>query len=707
MMSIPFVKHTLRSIWTLLAVFALITPALAQTSNEQNVEIRIIAENKTVSGGDTITIGIQQTIRPHWHTYWINPGDSGEPTRIKWSGLDGIRAEPIQWPVPEKIPLGPLTNYGYEDRVVLLQDITFPDQLPAGPVTLSANVSLLVCEEICIPEFGDYTITFNDDTMGDPVTIAEARATIPTQVDWPADYKQKDGKIEFHTTLEKTDIFADLESIEIFPLEPGLIANAADPYAQTTDRGLMISQAVGDLNIDHIAATDAVIAYNNVQGTRKGVMISAQRIQSENTQAVAPVTTDAQQTPTGNSEMKTGFIEALILAILGGLILNLMPCVFPVLSLKALKLSQLQDKEENKARTQGIAYTAGIILSFIAIASVLIGLKAVGAEIGWGFQLQNPVVISVLAYILFLVGLNLSGYFDITGNFMNVGSSLTQKDGLSGSFFTGVLATIVATPCTAPFMGVAMGYALSQPAIISLTVFIALGFGLALPYLALCFIPALCTALPKPGAWMDTFKQFLAFPMFGFAAWLVWVLSQQSGSMGVLLVLLGLVTITFALWLLKKNMRALALIALLVSIAPFFTVETNPYPDGIPNEVAESRNWQAYTPERLALALEQNEPVLVNMTAAWCITCKVNEKVALNIDETKMLFAEKKVQYFKGDWTNRDPAITKFLEDYGRNGVPLYVYYGAKNNDNGERPEPVILPQLLTPAIVRKTINQF
>lgn len=702
MMSIPFVKHTLRSLWTLLAALIIIHPALAQDAEERNVDVQLIAERAQVAPGETVTIGIQQTIRPHWHTYWLNPGDSGEPTRVKWSGLNGLNAGDIQWPVPNKIPIGPLTNYGYENRIVLLQDITVPDTLPDGAFTLTANVSLLVCEEICIPEFGDYTITFNDGSMGDPVTIAEARADLPTAVDWPASYARTGNNIEFKIELENTDMFSNLESVEIFPVEPGLIANAQAPYAQKIDTGLQITQAAGEINTQGIPETEAIIAYNNVEGTRKGILISAGLSAEQAAQTSAPA---APVNPQLSEPQTIGFVGAVLFAVIGGLILNLMPCVFPVLSLKALKLSQLQGKEEARARAQGLAYTSGVIISFVAIAAILIGLKAAGAEIGWGFQLQNPAVVAVLAYMLFLLGLNLSGFFDITGNFMNAGSSLAQKDGLSGSFFTGILATAVATPCTAPFMGAAMGYALVQPAYISLTVFVALGFGLALPYLALCFIPALRSALPKPGAWMDTFKQFLAFPMFASSAWLVWVLSQQAGSMGVLSILMGLVILAFGIWLAKKNIRAFALIALAISIIPLFTVKTDPYPAGIPHEISDSRNWQAFTPERLELALEQNEPVFINMTAAWCITCKVNEKVALSIDETKMLFSERNIQYFKGDWTNRDPAITKFLESYGRGGVPLYVYYGPRNEISGERPEPVVLPQLLTPAIVRETIE--
>lgn len=692
------------SLWT----FLIVSPftALAQ---DRHVAIELFADTKTVAPGDTVTIGIQKTIDPRWHTYWINPGDSGEPTRVNWSGLHGVKVEPIQWPVPNKIPIGPLTNYGFEGTVTLLQEITFPNTLPEGPITLSADISLLVCEEICIPEFGTYTMTFNDGSAGDPVAITEARSHLPIPMSWPVEHSLNGEVIDFTIMTESTDKFAKAENIEIFPVEGGLIANAEPPITQILDTGLLISRAAGELETSSIPKTDIVVAYTNEDGIRKAIQLSSSLSDIDKLEAMAastPGKTEPKEpAPSAMPDYKVGFFGAVLFAIFGGLILNLMPCVFPVLSLKALKLVQLQDKEEKKVRMQGLAYTAGVISSFLLIATILIALKAAGAEIGWGFQLQNPVVVAVLAYLLFALGLNLSGYFEIGGNFMNVGSSLAQKDGLGGSFFTGALATAVATPCTAPFMGVAMGYALVQPAYISLIVFIALGFGLALPYLALCYVPALRSALPRPGAWMDTFKQLLAFPMFASAAWLIWVLSQQAGSIGVLITLMGLVTLVFGIWLGKKNIKALAIIVILISLIPALTVKTDPYRGAIPQEITESHNWEPYSPERLELALAMDEPVFINMTAAWCITCKVNERVALSTDETKMLFSKNNVQYFKGDWTNRDASITEFLEHYGRNGVPLYVYYGPKDPQSGRRPEAVVLPQLLTPAIVRETIE--
>jgi len=390
--------------------------------------------------------------------------------------------------------------------------------------------------------------------------------------------------------------------------------------------------------------------------------------------------------------------------------LNLMPCVFPVLSMKALSLVKLKDKEIAKARINGIAYTLGILACFALIAGVLLVLKASGSQVGWGFQLQHPAIILFLAYLFFTLGLNLIGFFEIDFGLSNMGQSLTRKTGMTGSFFTGVLATLVATPCTAPFMGVAMGYALTQPALISMLIFLALGFGLAFPYLALTFSPALRHILPRPGAWMETFRQVLAFPMFASACWLVWVLSQQINHMGQLMALFGMVGIAFGVWLLKrrpahKGLRLTLLVLVFLSfgfaLSNFFTMRTQ---DAQQTVQSGEENWETFSRAKLDDLLKGNESVFVNMTAAWCITCKVNEKVALNIDSTRALFAKYNVRYLKGDWTNQNPEITNYLEEYGRSGVPIYVFYGPRM-ESGARPEPVLLPQILTPGIVEETIT--
>lgn len=409
------------------------------------------------------------------------------------------------------------------------------------------------------------------------------------------------------------------------------------------------------------------------------------------------------------TEIKTTLLQAIVFAFFGGLILNLMPCVFPILSIKALSLIKLREKGRGFAAMNGIAYTLGVLASFALVGSLLMGIKIAGGDIGWGFQLQNPAIVLALAYLLFIIGLNLSGMFDINASFIGVGASFANKHGFAGSFFTGVLATMVATPCTAPFMAGALGYALVQPPVVAMSVFVALGFGLALPYLLLSVVPGLAAILPRPGLWMEKFRELLAFPVYASAMWLIWVLSIQTGSSGLLWSLMGVVAIAFALWLFahkpyQKTRRAIiiliALAALLFAALPFIDKTLLQKPSQ-----ASSQEANAYSEEKLNAALNGNDPVFVYMTASWCITCKVNERIAINTDATRALISENKVMVLEGDWTNMNPEITKFLKSYDRAGVPLYVYYGPRGKD-GQRPTPAVLPQILTPGLMAETFQQ-
>jgi DsbC/DsbD-like thiol-disulfide interchange protein/cytochrome c biogenesis protein CcdA len=480
--------------FTLLVFTAL--PVYAQSSEEPEnyVSVRLIADKSEVKGGDVIRIGIEQTIYPEWHTYWKNPGDSGTPTDIVWNMPSEFQASALEWPTPHKLPFGPLTNYGYEGTVTLLQNLTLPEVIPNGPFMVNGTVNLLVCKDICIPESHEVAIVFNGGRIAEKELIEAAEAKLPEQKNWEASYFEKNGNFIIDVRSDDKTILKAKDVI-LAPEDWGAIDNTVDVGFEETDEGFRLIQKRGERDLNDIENLALVVAYDG-----KSVRLN---------------TTPASQDfpigvlPTNNSGL---LFQALIFAFLGGLILNLMPCVFPVLSLKALSLINLKEKEEKKARSYGLSYTAGILLSFGLIAAVLLGLKASGEQIGWGFQLQNPVVITILIYLIFIVGLNLSGFFEFSSKLSNIGQGLTQKSGHKGAFFTGVLATIVATPCTAPFMGTAMGFALTQPAAVSLLVFLMLGFGLAFPYLLLCFVPALRSKLPKPGAWMETFRQFLAFP---------------------------------------------------------------------------------------------------------------------------------------------------------------------------------------------------
>jgi thiol:disulfide interchange protein len=669
----------------------------AAVAQDKNVSIRLLADKTDVKGGDKITIGVEQNIAPQWHVYWINPGDSGIPTTVEWNMPDGFMAEPLQWPIPKKLPYGPLTNYGYEGRAVLLQTLNIPQNIPEGAFDITANIDLLVCKDICLPESHTATLTLNGGIPGQPILIAEAQSSLPLDAGWEAKISESNGTMTFTLLTDNTTPFANVDSVEFFPEEWGIIDNNAATTATVSDRSLTLTHKRGDRALSETPVSKALVVYTDMQGMRKAVRVSAL------IEGAAPAAT---------SEKMDGitFWQAAIFALLGGLILNLMPCVFPVLSLKALSLVKLKDSEKKQTQMHGIAYTGGILISFGLLAAGLIALKSAGAQIGWGFQLQSPAVIIGLSYLLFIIGLNLAGFFEFSGRLANMGASLAQKEGYAGSFFTGVLATLVATPCTAPFMGVAMGFALTQSAPAAMFVFLAMGLGLALPYLLLTFIPALRHILPRPGAWMDVFKQFLSFPMFATAAWLVWVLSQQTDEGGVFLALLGMIAIAFILWLRRLHAKTPVfkfLSLALMTAAVLFTAFTILMPHKMKDmsAVTAADNFESFTPARLDTLLAEGSPVFVNMTAAWCITCKVNEKVALSIDSTHRLFDEKGVKYLKGDWTNQNPDITKFLAAYGRSGVPLYVYFAPPDEATGKRPDAVILPQILTPAIVAETIK--
>jgi thiol:disulfide interchange protein DsbD len=695
----------MRKLLTLLiAAMLMLTPSITTAAEDSNnsenlVKIRLLAEKTQTNANDEIWIGIEQSIAPHWHTYWQNPGDSGTITRTNWHLPDGFEISDIHWPTPKRLPYGPLMNYGFENNVVLLQKLKLPQNLPNGKITLKADIELLVCKEECIPEYSTYTLTLNGENEDNTAFFEKAVSKLPVKVNWPASFTQTDTSFKLKTTLPD-EIANDIkpETLTFYPIDWGLIENAKTQSALLNKNTLSFTQSKGERDYTELENSRFVLTYTNQSGLENSFEITG-----------TPEQTGATNTTPGTASTQTPEItlfQALAFAIFGGLILNLMPCVFPVLSIKALSLVKIADKHPNLAKMHGLSYTAGVILSFLVIAGALLILKSAGAGIGWGFQLQNPIIVGALAYLLFTMGLNLMGYFEFTNNFGNIGNKLTQGQGLGGSFFTGVLATLVATPCTAPFMAGAIGFALTQTTIVNLAVFAALGFGLALPYLALSFAPALQSVMPKPGAWMNTFKQFLAFPMFAAAIWLVWVISQQAGATGVLQILSGMGLISFGFWLLhiannKKLLKLLAIASFVASIY-LLSIPSNEAEQTTTQIAKAERFGKAFSPEKLETLLnESDNPVFVEMTAAWCITCKVNNRIGINIEPTKKAFADNNVQYLIGDWTNKDAKITKFLNSYGRNGVPIYVFYGARDLETGKRPEAKILPQILTPTTIR------
>lgn len=675
----------------LLALIAA-TPAWA-LDRAPKVEARLIAEHSEVAPGGSVRIGLYEKIRPGWHTYWRYPGDSGEPTSITWALPPGWKAGEIQWPYPERLPVGPLMNYGYENSVLLPVAITAPANAPPiSTVTLRAHVTWLVCEEVCIPEEQGVEIVLGVGAPGlntgkaDPL-FAEWDAKIPHPSPWSARYRATD--TDFSLFIAAPELAsAGGGSIQFFPNDDGMIENAAEQQIASVDGGLLIATKPGwklkeAAKRAGVHATSGVLVVTDRNGETRALEIEAK-------EGAVP----AMPAPGG------GLLEALLFAFLGGLILNLMPCVLPILSMKALALAGKGGASQRDAFSGTLVYTLGVLLTFSALAVALIVLRAGGEAIGWGFQLQEPIAVGGFALLMVAVGLNLSGVFEVPG--IGAGGSLAAHGGWIGSFFTGVLAVAVAAPCTAPFMGVAMGFALTQPAVSALAVFVALGLGFAAPFMLLGIVPATRRFLPKPGAWMETLRQVLAFAMYGTAIWLVWVLSQQAGSDGVLIALVAMLALAFAAWSIGKHQRGagciwnvLAAIAFIGALAalPMLRTVTVASP-----EQSGPVAHEAYTPERLAALRAQSRGVFVNATAAWCITCLVNEKVALSTPGVTDAFKQHNIAYLKADWTNRDPTITALLQSYGRSGVPLYLYFAPGARDA------VVLPQILTEGIVTDTL---
>lgn len=681
-------------------------PSQAQEpTKDPKVQTRLLSNYTKVMPGQAFMLAFEQKIHPGWHTYWVNAGDSGSAPTFTWTKPDEVTIGDVLWPVPKRIAMEPLLNYGYEGTVHLLMPVTVAPEFKGKKFSIEANVEWLVCEEICIPEFATFKLDIQVGKKpmtadGDTTRLfAEAQSKLPAHdANISSSFAEKKDKfaVKFCLPDEALQKLKDAKEIHYFPREWGLLKYAAAPETKWEGGTLSLIYPRETRALSEVAALSGVLAYTSADGAYAGFQTTA---------------TEAVPLPELAQKGAIGLWQALLYALLGGLILNLMPCVFPVLSLKALSFAKLaQHHEEGKARLYALGYTAGVLVSFIALAGILIALKSAGAQIGWGFQLQEPVVVYVLALVLFAVGLNLSGFYEISFGVENAGHKLTQKEGVAGSFFTGFLATVVATPCTAPFMAGALGFALVQPAYISLLVFVALGLGLALPILLLGFVPALQKAMPKPGIWMERFKQFLAFPIYLFIIWLVWVLAQQAGANAVGLVFIGAVKLAFVLWLLKlkpasvfaKVLKWLLVVASLVIITGIATCGLK---GGtmLPAQSEASQSAEAYphvpfSRAELNNALAGSQPVFIDMTAAWCISCKVNEKVALSTKKTTELFREKNVLFMIGDWTNRNPEITAYLQEFGRQGVPLYVYYPAPVN--GVRPDFKVLPQILTPGIV-------
>lgn len=704
-------KHILSFVFVIFIGFSSIAQANSSAKTD-NASVTLISDHSQVKTGDSLWLGLDFTLEPDWHIYWKNPGDSGLEARLEWKLPKGVSHGPIQWQPPKRIEYSGLYNYGYEDKTLLLVPFEIAPDAESGDHTISVKANWLICKDICIPESAELsipvTIGENNVASDDAPSINAALENLPLLHIGTSTYAKEGNKISLNIGFDQID---NLKDVWFYPIDDGIIANDSEQYWVATENMITIRANAGAsdakdhmLGVLELTNNDGRVVHYITRATLDAdaptaVTISNKIPSLENTTVSTDVITPDDTIGTSATVESTSIFTAILFALIGGIILNAMPCVLPILSLKALSIASHSDKESHHIKLHGIAYTLGILASFAAIAGLLIVLQHAGQQIGWGFQLQEPAFVAILIYALFLIGLNLSGLFELPSSFAGIGSRFTQGSGLMASFFTGLLATLVATPCTAPFMATALGFALSQPPVISMAIFLSLGLGLALPYLAICFIPPVRHLLPKPGAWMERFKQFLAFPMYASAAWLIWVLAQQSGEMGLALVLAGLCLIGFTAWLVSTmSNRWLKVIIIIIAIALLDTTIRSQTTDQ-QTSAAISEMSEPFSQEALDNYRAEGRAVFVNATAAWCITCKVNERIALKDSGVIHVLEENNVISMVADWTNYDENITKYLASFGRNGVPIYVYYPPSSG------EPKLLPQLLTPSIIIDAIN--
>ena len=693
----PLRRHFAVLFALLIAISCLQTPAQMQAVGDggpgpfkaQHLTAELTSNATAVAPGQSVQAGLVLTLEQGWHVYWINAGDAGEAPGIKWTLPAGITAEAMQFPIPKRLPLGPLMDFGYEDAAAFPVTLTAAPGTKPGRLHLDALVTWVVCREVCVPGKAKMGLDLDVIPNAPPAppakgAIGEALTLLSKPLPAGAHVTVTGGAKDFVFTLvtgKKED------DAEFYPFDQDLIANAPDQDLQERPDGIRLwvprspelktlpTQIHGLLRLSDNDAYDFTAAVVPGEIAKVG-------------QTAKPAAA------TGTSVTVLG---AIGLAFVGGIILNLMPCVFPVLFLKGLALVQTSGEERAKMRSHGLVYALGILVSFWAIVAVLLALRSTTNQIGWGFQLQSPIFLAVLALGLFFFSLSLAGQFELGLTMTNAGDSLTRKQGYAGSFFTGVLATVVATPCTAPLMGAAIGFALAQPTWVTFSVFTALALGLAAPYVALTIQPGWTKVLPRPGAWMETLKQLTAVPLFATVIWLTWVYGHlfsggATAGQGVDYVaklLLGFLLLAIAGWVLAKwpanrtSTIAAVVLGALALAAPLYQKKDT------------TLAWQPYSQATLDTARAAGKPVFIDFTAAWCLSCQVNERLVLKSDEVQKQFRSHDVVLIRADWTQYDDAITRELASVGRSGVPTYVLYPAAKDAKVD-----VLPELLTKPLV-------
>jgi thiol:disulfide interchange protein DsbD len=701
------------------------TSAVVQT---QQVRAELVAfAPDGVAADKTVWVGLQLAHQPEWHTYWKNAGDSGLPTNLQWTLPAGVTAGDIAWPTPQKIRIGSLANFGYEGTVLLPVPLTiskaFAPSAGADSLEVKLSASWLVCKQECMPQDGNFVlqVPLRGSTALHAADFEKARAAQPVALTGKSEvHVDKDGLTLTVQGLPEAwrgkNINAFVETADI--IETARSPSTTDGAAQKwqTDGTWSSTIALSGMRSETPSTLAFVLALGDkglrtevkVQGTwpalNTGPVVggAAPALPALNTAISSPIAP-----PAAPDQSLGTFALALAAALLGGMILNLMPCVFPVLAIKVLAFTKPSEKHSHRA--QGLAYTAGVVLSFLALGGLMLALRAGGEQLGWGFQLQSPSVIAVLALLFTLIGLNLMGLLEV-GNLLpgNLASAQLRHP-LGDAFLSGVLAVAIASPCTAPFMGASLGYAIALPAAQALGIFAVLGLGLALPYLAASWVPALGKVLPKPGLWMDTLRRFMAFPMWATVVWLLWVLGHLTGVDGaasLLALLLCLALLVWSLGLSGRSRSVLSTVSLVATAWLAFALGPNVFKleeaatfNNTTNTTgaAQGLTWQAWVPGRVEAELATGKPVFVDFTAAWCITCQYNKKTTLANADVLADFNAKQVTLLRADWTRRDPAISQALSSLGRSGVPVYVIY-----QNGKTP--VLMSEILGVSELRAAL---
>jgi thiol:disulfide interchange protein DsbD len=720
-------------------------PARAASSSfdADHVRVQLVIPVSALNPGESADAGLYFKLEPGWHIYWKNAGDAGEPPHIHWTLPAGITADPFEFPAPKRLPLGPLMDFGYEDEVLFPFTLNVAKTIKPGQAVLQAKVDWLICRERCIPGKAELEIQQNisagshhSSFKPDPL-IKRFIDRLPKPLPASAKANFQPTPTGFRLTVETGQRET---SAEFFPEDQDIIDNPAPQKLTPTAKGLILDlkkdaelaanpaklrgvlELSGGRAYEIVALPGSIAAAVGVgePSQQQAAGAEAPTYQAAAKESSGPSSGSAAQGSSSADRAASGFWWTLLrstgLAFLGGLLLNLMPCVFPVLFLKGLALVHSGHNELHKLRTHGLIYAAGILVSFWALVGVLLGLRAAGATLGWGFQFQSPVFLALMAGLLFFLGLSLAGQFEIGLTLTSAGGELAQKHGYTGSFFTGVLAVVVATPCTAPFMGAAIGYALSASAAVTFAVFTALALGLAAPYVALTLHPAWTRWLPKPGAWMEVLRQAVAVPIFATVIWLAWVLAGAYGAGALAALLSSFLLLAVAGWFLgrwpaKRWATAVAGVILLVVIVLAVYAQRSTYDKAELGAIADMVNKgqiaradsisQPWSAEAVSRSQAEGRPVFVDFTASWCLSCQVNERVALGQPSVQQAFLAANVVLLRADWTRHDEAITQALTALGRSGVPAYALYAPGQS------EPQMLPEVLTPGIVTDALSKL